>query len=100
MHYVSSDFCVFRPIDSRKFDSLRKGMLQGKFSDFPGSGRKNQRCGLVAATRNDLTLDTEIFTYSGVKKPHRGDGSIDSSDSEFDFDDEDDPSVQDTDLPG
>ncbi len=52
---------------------------------------------LVAATRNGLSLDTEIFTYSGIDKPYMGDeDSNNRSDSEFDFDEERDSSVQDT----
>lgn len=52
---------------------------------------------LIAATRNGLSLDTQIFTYSGIDKPHLGDeDSTNASDSEFDFDEGHEPSVQDT----
>lgn len=52
---------------------------------------------LVAATRNGLSPDTQIFTYSGINKPYIADeDSNNTSDSEFDFEEEREPSVQDT----
>ena len=53
---------------------------------------------LVAATRNGLSLDTEIFTYSGVDNAHREDrlDTPSDSDSEFDFEDDRNSSIQDT----
>lgn len=51
---------------------------------------------LVAATRNGLALDTEIFTYSGVDKPYLDQDASDPSDSEFDFEDDRNSSIQDT----
>jgi lipopolysaccharide/colanic/teichoic acid biosynthesis glycosyltransferase len=52
---------------------------------------------LCAASRNGLSLNTQIYTYSGNDEPYLGDeDSENSSDSEFDFDEEHEPSVQDT----